>query len=247
MDPIDTAHRHILREKYEIFNSQLPEPSRIEFKFVFGIPNTTEQIRQLEKERTEFPNDIVVVNRPESRDTGKILDWFRYARGTGYWWHSLRGYCPRYRYIGKADIDAVIHIPRLLQMIEALPTSIPNFMGRRSYTHLTGMLYLLSTSLVEWIHFSKDVQQHVVGIEDTVVGDWVKNSGINVNWADMGRTFHDLPDSPNWCPGVITNKTVVVHWCKDESHFQQCIGGLLDGESQSRKAFGNGVLNWVLI
>ncbi|KAI9329717.1 hypothetical protein BDR26DRAFT_939170 [Obelidium mucronatum] len=239
-DPTQNKHRHELRKRYrELNNRNMMDRNtatlrnRVDIVFFFGTPNDTEWRAVLEQERKEFPEDVVIVPRVEDRDSGKIMDWFQYTRNMSYTKHPTipQKYCQKYMYIGKSDIDSVIHLPRLVTLIENLPTRIPNFVGRRSYTHMTGMLYLLSTSLVEWICFSSMAQGHVHGVEDTVVGKWIQHSDLNVNWADQGDTFHDLPDSPNWCPGLITNRTVVVHWCKDALHFEMCVEGLLDGKS----------------
>ncbi|KAJ3030903.1 UNVERIFIED_CONTAM: hypothetical protein HDU68_007401 [Siphonaria sp. JEL0065] len=234
-----TARRTILREKYRRLNAQLPSQKRIDFKFFFGNANTTEHDYDLVLEQTMFPNETVITSRLEDRDSGKILDWFRFARSLMYSPHPTvpNEYCLNYRFVGKADDDAVIHFPRLSKTLNKMSVET-KYIGRfhdSPVTHATGMLYLLSADVVEWIYSSPFPAALVHGVEDVQVGFWLQEGKLNTSLVEMGPMFHDLTESPNFSAAATTSESIVVHFCKNRFLMTRCIWTLFDEEDDENE------------
>ncbi|KAJ3111214.1 hypothetical protein HK100_002767 [Physocladia obscura] len=232
------AKRQLLREKYRQLNANLPPHLQIHFKFFFGNAASFEKDYDLAVEQLIFPEETVVIDDVEDRDSGKILEWFRYARRKQmYSEHPRREreYCLRYRFIGKGDDDAVFHLPRLANMLNEISVDGSYFVGRNvvsDHAHMTGMLYFLSSNIVEWINFSNIPPDDVKGIEDLQVGHWMlTQNDFNFTRVHLGSKFHDLEESPLFSSGVVSENTMVLHWCKDLPRMFKCITNLFSNST----------------
>ncbi|KAI9344633.1 hypothetical protein BDR26DRAFT_857314, partial [Obelidium mucronatum] len=245
-DPLNTARRQILRKKYSEINRSLAESNndQIDVVFFFGTPMTVEGKRLLQAEQLKYPEDVVVANIPELRDDGKILEWFLWARDYMYSPHDVQHgeWCPKYRYIGKGDDDSVIHLERLSRLLRHLPASnsvdfvgcyFENMIRGFIVKGMSGMLYLLSWELVEWIKYSPIPRTDLHGIEDIQVAVWLQKSKINLSYQQVpNNQFHDYRYSKkpyNWYDREITNETVVVHYCKQVEALRECVDQLYHG------------------
>ncbi|KAJ3025055.1 UNVERIFIED_CONTAM: hypothetical protein HDU68_007520 [Siphonaria sp. JEL0065] len=245
-----TPRRKLLRKTYAEMNEGLPAHEQIDVIFFFGIPNTVEGRNLLEEEQKENPNDVIVTDIPESRDDGKMLEWFLWARENMYMAHpdNFGEWCPKYLYIGKGDDDAVFHLERLGTLVRGLNVST-NFVGNYHediingfhVKAMTGMLYLLSPQLVEWIKYSPVPRQYLHGIEDVQIAVWLQKSLINFVYMRIPRnTFHDYMYSTkpnNYYDHPITSTTVVVHYCKELEIMKECIAQIY-GEASSLARYG---------
>ncbi|KAI9344634.1 hypothetical protein BDR26DRAFT_857316 [Obelidium mucronatum] len=236
---LNTERRNLLRQKYIQTNQNLPEYERIDVMFFFGIPSTAEGRLALAKEQSLYPHDVIVADIPETRDDGKILEWFLWARQNMYSPHPNQEgeWCPKYLYVGKGDDDSVFHLARLGPFLWQLP-SATSFVG--SYHEdlingfkvkaMTGMLYLLSPVLVEWIRYSPIPRENLHGIEDVQVSIWLQKSLIDFRYVKTRLDlFHDyqFSDKPNnYYEAPITKKTIVVHYCKTIDSMKECVGQL---------------------
>ncbi|KAI8613004.1 hypothetical protein BC830DRAFT_1220069 [Chytriomyces sp. MP71] len=253
-----TARRNHLRSLYARINAGLPKESQIDFKWVMGKSTNEFAALQLQMEQDMYPEDTIVTSRKEGRDEGKILDWIREARNLTFVPHPTRSgqWCQKYSYIGKADDDAVIHLERLVDLIDSLPVGSTNYVGRQSFPgtrgrHMTGMLYMLTPDLIEWMSHSPIAATKLFGIEDVVISDWMWHSGINITWIDVQDSFHNLPHS-TYFQKRISNESVVVHMCKNTEEFFGCVENLYepqltiigpDHELLEIEAMGDRILN----
>ncbi|KAI9330052.1 hypothetical protein BDR26DRAFT_871754, partial [Obelidium mucronatum] len=229
--------RQLLREKYRLLNAELPEAQKIDFVFFFGNANSYQKDYELAVEETLFPTETVVIEALEDRDSGKILEWFKYARTQLYVRHPRlqNEWCLRYRFVGKGDDDAVFHLPRLSKMLIDLPTTQSHYVGRNFaddahgvVPHMTGMLNFVSADIVEWINFSPIPPANVNGIEDVKLGTWLHQADFEFNRLNKGLLFHDLYESPMFSPAPTTPNSLVIHWCKDNARMFKCLTSLFD-------------------
>ncbi|KAJ3022263.1 UNVERIFIED_CONTAM: hypothetical protein HDU68_009232 [Siphonaria sp. JEL0065] len=230
----NTARRSYQRIQYALENRRIQNPKdKIDFVYFFGKPYSPESKFQMNLEFNEHPEDTIITDRYEDRDDGKVLDWFEYARSQMYIPHpTLNGeWCLRYQYIGKSDDDSVIHVSRLSSILKKLPNG-SNYVGRVSYPnqrnqHMTGMLYLLTSDIVEWINDSPIPESNKIGVEDVNVGQWLWDGNLDVELIHRDREFHNLPSAP-YFQRRIDNDSVVVHYCKHLEQFFECMKGLYD-------------------
>ncbi|KAI9350704.1 hypothetical protein BDR26DRAFT_1003540 [Obelidium mucronatum] len=232
-DPNNSMRRQYLRPTYSQSNSS----SEIDFVFVFGGPKNNQdnniQKESLYLEQLLYPNDTVILPNPENMNDGKTFDWFAEARNRAYTPHPTEkdAWCPRYKYIGKTDDDTLVHVDRLNAFLKSLQEKDPNYIGTM-YTgppnwlhYMTGSLYILSTSLVEYITMTDRewVFENRIGHEDLTTGRWVNHTGVYVNWVSDRAKFHDQVDSPFYYSAFTTGETVSVHWNKDIHHFYTAV------------------------
>ncbi|KAJ3030902.1 UNVERIFIED_CONTAM: hypothetical protein HDU68_007400 [Siphonaria sp. JEL0065] len=236
--PESTLKRSLLRQKYNTINEKLPHNFQSDHIFFFGNSDTDqEKDSTLVLEQLLFPNTTVISHRKESRDSGKILDWFKFSRSLLYTPHPSipAEYCLRYRFVAKADEDAVIHLERLGRLLNGVETSNKaQFIGRGyndPVMHMTGMLYLLSANTVEWIYSSLVPESWIHGVEDVMVGMWLLKGGLSVDYIEQGHQFHDLAESTAFSAGDTTNETVVLHWCKDQVRMLRCVMEVFEGNT----------------
>ncbi|ORY52323.1 hypothetical protein BCR33DRAFT_711654 [Rhizoclosmatium globosum] len=229
--PESSSRRNLLREIYRRANANLTKSHQIDFIYVFGNGNSWEKDYYLTMEEIAYPDDTFITDRLENMNEGKTLDWLLHARNTMYTTHPTRPteYCLRYKYIGKTDDDVVIHIPRLSTLLLALPTNKSHFIGRSYNFYMTGMLYLFSPDIIEWIHQSPIPAENAIGHEDMQVGVWLQKGHLEptIAFQNQDRLFHDLEESPNFSNGRSrVNASVVIHWCKDVVRLFRCFGDL---------------------
>ncbi|KAJ3294006.1 hypothetical protein HDU79_011679 [Rhizoclosmatium sp. JEL0117] len=166
----------------------------------------------------------------ENMNLGKSLDWFLHARSILYTRHptTKNHYCLRYKFIGKSDDDTVIHLPRLSTFLKTLHPQKSHYIGRSfNDAYMSGMFYLLTPDLTEWIHHSPIPKQNRKGHEDRQVGVWFVRG--NITWGiylAKTFTFHDLEEAPNIFARKSTRESVAVHWCKDGPKMFRCIADL---------------------
>ncbi|KAI9330051.1 hypothetical protein BDR26DRAFT_712918 [Obelidium mucronatum] len=199
----DAEKRQLLRQIYQDWNKELEGHDQIDVRFYFGNGVDYNSDMALAAEQALFDDVVVMEEAVEHRDNGKILEWFKYARSVLYSRHPSKdsNYCLRYRFIGKGDVDAVIHIKRLSRILSGLSDD-SRYIGRSfvvPHYHMTGMLYLVTSDIVEWINFSPIPKQHLNGVEDVQVGKWLLESKIHFKKAEQYNRFHDLEESPNVC------------------------------------------------
>ncbi|KAI9330055.1 hypothetical protein BDR26DRAFT_712945 [Obelidium mucronatum] len=247
--PEQAARRAVLREKYRALNEELPNHMKVDVKFLFGSVDSYAKDMEIATEEYLFPNETVVLPRLEGRDTGKLYDWFRFVHThTLYSDHPVTPaiQCLKYRYIGKADDDAVIHIPRLSNLLYSLPSRVPYFIGREFFSphfHMTGMLYLVSSSVASWIATSSLTSSNITGVEDVRMGAWILSSPFKIQQLNVQHRFHDLEESSGFPHNQTTKNSIVIHWCKDEIRLFRCLTNLFSFDQRHGDVIPENVLS----
>ncbi|KAI8620670.1 hypothetical protein BC830DRAFT_473311 [Chytriomyces sp. MP71] len=245
-DLTNTIRREKLRAVYQTLNQLLPLSKQIEIKFFFGNPTSAQGRVRLAREKVKYPSDVVMSEQEESRDGGKILEWYRFARQNLYVRHPRKKeWCKRYHYIGKGDDDAIFHLERLSAMLESVEVDGPNYIGIPftdvfngfHITGMNGMLQLMSAELVEWIVHSPIPEENLVGVEDIQVGIWMMKSGINIQYVEATHNqFHDVVGTTmhdGYWVRPFSEETVVIHYCKELHIFEACLQGILGNPSSA--------------
>ncbi|KAJ3067533.1 hypothetical protein HDU98_009237 [Podochytrium sp. JEL0797] len=219
-----TINRQYLRSSYATRNKQIANPlERFEFKFVYGAGRNEEEVEARAFESVLFPDDTVILDIPENMDNGKTFHWLRMSRKFLYTRHpkDLDAYCSRFNFVGKGDDDTIIHVPRLSRFFQTVSTTQLNYIGTYDMGYMTGLLYLLSSPLTEYITVADHEWSNAnkVGYEDRVTGNLIQHTELKVNNVYSVKKMHDHYDSPNWDVGFTTFETMALHWNHDIYHF----------------------------
>jgi hypothetical protein len=201
-------HRHFLRLVYGIQSSPL---AHIEVKFVFCNLTKVEQRVLIALEILRF-NDIIILNCTENMNNGKTYTYFS----------SLPRILSRpYDYIMKADDDVFIRLAPLALSLEPLPRLdlyygfvIPCNSMNPYVDYMSGMGFLLSWDLVEWIGNSNIPENDKYGPEDKLVGKWLKMGKKAKNRFSNKPAMYDYPGTNGRCSHELIPETVAVHRLK---------------------------------
>ncbi|KAI4338781.1 hypothetical protein MLD38_023794 [Melastoma candidum] len=202
------AHRHFLRMLYGIQSSPLAE---IDVKFVFCNLTKPEQRILIALEIQRF-NDIVILNCTENMNSGKTHMYFS----------SLPRILPRlYNYVMKADDDVYIRLEPLARSLAPLPRSdlyygfvIPCNSMNPFVEYMSGMGYILSWDLVEWIADADIPEFYRYGSEDKMVAQWLKMGNKAKNRFTNKPAMYDYPGTNGRCSHELIPETVAVHRLK---------------------------------
>ncbi|XP_039134348.1 uncharacterized protein LOC120271739 [Dioscorea cayenensis subsp. rotundata] len=154
------------------------------------FPNPTNTFSSLSKLLRH--NDIIILNNcTENMNSGKTYTFFS----------SLPHILPHpYDYIMKADDDVFFQLPNLAASLLPLPRRdlyygfvIPCASKDPFKDYMSGMGYVLSWDLVEWISVSEIPAGEVVGPEDKLVGKWLKVGGKGMNRYSEKPGMYDYP------------------------------------------------------
>ncbi|KAL7192726.1 hypothetical protein ACSBR2_024527 [Camellia fascicularis] len=205
--------RHFLRLVYGIQSSPIAD---IDVKFVFCSLTKPEQRVLVALEIMRF-NDIIILNCSENMNNGKTYTYFS----------SLPHIVPsRYDYVMKADDDVYIRLAPLALSLKPLPrvdlyygfvipcTSLNPFVG-----YMSGMGFLLSWDLVEWIGNSGIPAKDTFGPEDKLVGKWLNMGNKAKNRFSNKPAMYDYPGTNGRCSHELIPDTVAVHRLKKWDHW----------------------------
>jgi len=206
--PDNYDRRHFLRLVYGIQSSSIAE---IDVKFVFCNLTKPEQRVLIALEILRF-NDIIILDCIENMNNGKTYAYFS----------SLPHILPRhYDYVMKADDDVFIRLEPLSLSLKPLPWQdlyygfvIPCNSMNPFADYMSGMGFLLSWDLVEWIGKSEIPENNTVGPEDKMVGKWLKMGNKAKNRFSNKPAMYDYPGTNGRCSHELIPETVAVHRLK---------------------------------
>lgn len=206
--PDNYERRHFLRLVYGIQSSPIAD---IDVKFVFCNLTKPEQRVLIALEIRRF-NDIIVLNCTENMNNGKTYTYFS----------SLPSILPRrYSYVMKADDDVFIRLSPLALSLQTLPRLdlyygfvIPCTSMNPYVDYMSGMGFLLSWDLVEWIGKSDIPGNEMNGPEDKMVGKWLKMGNKAKNRFSNKPAMYDYPGTNGRCSHELIPETVAVHRLK---------------------------------
>ncbi|KAJ9189175.1 hypothetical protein P3X46_000501 [Hevea brasiliensis] len=200
--------RHLLRLVYGIQRSPVAD---IDVKFVFCNLTKQEQRVFIALEILRF-NDIIILNCTENMNNGKTYTYFS----------SLPHILPkRYTYVMKADDDVFIRLNQLSLSLNPLPRIdlyygfvIPCSSKNPYVDYMSGMGFLFSWDLVEWIGKSGIPANETQGPEDKLVGKWLKIGNKAKNRFSDKPAMYDYPGTNGRCSHELIPETVAVHRLK---------------------------------
>ncbi|XP_023767450.1 beta-1,3-galactosyltransferase pvg3 [Lactuca sativa] len=201
-------HRHFLRLIYGIQSSPL---AQIDLKFVFCNLTKQEQRVLISFEILKF-NDIIILNCSENMNDGKTYTYFS----------SLPNILSHpYDYVMKADDDVYFRLLPLASSLQPLPRSdlyygfvIPCQSMNPFVSYMSGMGFVLSWDLVEWIANSDIPRNDTIGPEDKLVGKWLNLGKKARNRVSNKPAMYDYPGMNGRCSHELIPETIAVHKLK---------------------------------
>ena len=209
--------RHFLRLIYGIQSSAM---AKIDVKFVFCNLTKPEQKILISLEILRY-NDIIILNCSENMNSGKTYTYFS----------SLPGILPhRYDYVMKADDDVYLRLEPLALSLSVKPRSdlyygfvIPCPSMNPFVHYMSGMGFVLSWDLVEWIRESEIAAKDISGPEDRLVGKWLDMGNKARNRYSNKPAMYDYPGTNGRCSHELIPDTIAVHRLKRWDQWQNVL------------------------
>ncbi|OIS99976.1 hypothetical protein A4A49_52750 [Nicotiana attenuata] len=206
--PKNFDRRHFLRLVYGIQSTPI---ARVDVKFIFCNITNAEHRTFIALEIMRF-NDIIVLNCSENMNSGKTYTYFS----------TLPRILPtRYDYIMKADDDVYLRLAPLATSLQPLPRAdlyygfvIPCPSMNAFVHYMSGMGFILSWDLVEWIGRSNIPVNNTYGPEDKLVGQWLKWGNKAKNRFSNKPQMYDYPGTNGRCSHELIPDTIAVHRLK---------------------------------
>nr|GMC85727.1 hydroxyproline O-galactosyltransferase GALT3-like [Ipomoea batatas] len=206
--PEKYERRHFLRLIYGVQSTSL---ARVDVKFILCNLSGEEQRAFVALEILRF-RDVVILNCTENMNSGKTHTYFS----------SLPGILPfRYDYVMKADDDVFLRLAPLAASLEGLPRRdlyygfvIPCPSMNPFVSYMSGMGFVLSWDLVEWIGRSRIAANNTYGPEDKLVGQWLDMGKKAKNRFNNKPAMYDYPGTNGRCSHELIPETIAVHRLK---------------------------------
>ncbi|XP_047944740.1 uncharacterized protein LOC125191267 [Salvia hispanica] len=212
--------RHFLRM---IYGTQPVSGAHIDVKFIFCNLTKEDQKVLVALEIMRY-DDIIILDCQENMNKGKTYSYFSSlpemlldnanATASPY---------PPYHYVMKGDDDVYFRLQNLVDSLKPLPRLdlyygyvIPCPSMDPFVHYMSGMGYLVSWDIVEWIRESDVPKKHVEGPEDLVFGDWMREGHRGRNRHNAKWSMYNFPDPPTGCTHELWPDTVAVHLLKTQ-------------------------------
>ncbi|CAN1811365.1 hypothetical protein LINPERHAP1_LOCUS26201 [Linum perenne] len=220
--------RHFLRMIYG--TQQLPPDTKIDVKFVFCNLTKEDQKVLVALEIMRY-DDIIILNCKENMNNGKTYTYFSslpdiFSNVTS----DNSNASPPYHYVMKADDDAYFRLGSLASSLRPLPRDdlyygyvIPCPSMDPFVHYMSGMGYLVSWDIVEWIKDSDIPKRHKDGPEDKVFGEWIREGRRGRNRHNAKWSMYNFPVPPTGCTHELWPDTVAVHLLKTQEKWIQTL------------------------
>ncbi|KAK6127491.1 hypothetical protein DH2020_038766 [Rehmannia glutinosa] len=201
--------RHFLRL---IYGTQSSSPiAKTDVKFILCNLTKPEQKILIALEIMRF-DDIIILDCHENMNSGKTYTYFS----------TLPKILPtRYDYVMKADDDVFIRLKPLALSLHTLPRFdlyygfvIPCPSMNPFVHYMSGMGFVLSWDLVEWISDSLVTVNRTFGPEDKLVGEWLNSGKKAKNRFSNKPAMYDYPGTNGRCSHDLIPDTIAVHRVK---------------------------------
>ncbi|KVH93636.1 hydroxyproline O-galactosyltransferase GALT3-like [Cynara cardunculus var. scolymus] len=214
--PDQYHRRHFLRL---IYGTQSVVGAKVDVKFVFCNLTKEDQKVLVALEIMQY-DDIIILNCKENMNNGKTYTYFSSLPNM---LNDEGGSYPPYHYVMKGDDDAYFRLDQLAESLKPLPRedlyygyTIPcNSMDPFGH-YMSGMGYLISWDIVEWLRDSDIPKKHLEGPEDKVFGDWIQEGKRGKNRHNAKWSMYNYPDPPTLCTHELWPDTVAVHLLKTQ-------------------------------
>ncbi|KAI3786942.1 hypothetical protein L1987_41038 [Smallanthus sonchifolius] len=207
--------RHFLRL---IYGTQSVAGAKIDVKFVF-CNLTKEDQKILIALEIMLHNDIIILDCKENMDKGKTYTYF--SSLPDMLKDESNSINPPYHYVIKGDDDTYFRLPKLVETLMPLPREdlyygyvVPCPSMDPFVHYMSGMGYLVSWDIVEWIKDSDIPKRHMIGPEDKVFGDWIREGRRAKNRYNAKWSMYDYPEPATTCTHELWPDTVAVHRLK---------------------------------
>ena len=216
--PDQYLRRHFLRL---IYSTQPPvSGAKVDVKFVFCNLTKEDQKVLVALEIMRY-DDIMILNCKENMNNGKTLTYFsslpEIFNGTE------EGPYPPYHYVMKADDDTYFRLNSLVESLKPLPREdlyygyvIPCRSMDPFVHYMSGMGYLVSWDIVEWIRVSDIPRREFEGPEDKVFGGWMREGRRGKNRYNAKWSMYNFPEPPTTCTHELWPDTIAVHLLKKQ-------------------------------
>ncbi|CAI9298151.1 unnamed protein product [Lactuca saligna] len=212
--------RHFLRL---IYGTQSVVGAKIDVKFVFCNLTKEDQKVLVALEIIQH-NDIIILNCKENMDKGKTYTYFSslpdMLKPDS---NSDSDPYPPYHYVIKGDDDTYFRLQKLVDTLIPLPREdlyygyvIPCPSMDPFVHYMSGMGYLVSWDIVEWIKESEIPKRHLVGPEDKIFGEWMREGRRGKNRFNAKWHMYNYPEPPTRCTHELWPDTVAVHLLKTQ-------------------------------
>ncbi|KAJ3692080.1 hypothetical protein LUZ60_012430 [Juncus effusus] len=216
--------RHLIRNVFSLWPDFVRE--HIELRFVLCNIPTSEEHAMMVCLEIKLHNDIIILNCTENINEGKTYSFFSSLS-------DLFGHDRPYDYVMKTDDDTFIRLDKLIESLKYKPRNdmyygleIPcngtEFKFWIPTPFMTGLGYLLSWDLVEWIATSDIPLNFTTGPEDMMLGWWLKMGERGKNRYNNAQTIYDFrgPDQETNCfRHDLVDETIAVHRLKENSRW----------------------------
>ncbi|KAF4359766.1 hypothetical protein F8388_008328 [Cannabis sativa] len=216
--PDQYHRRHFLRLIYG--TQSQPAGAKIDVKFVF-CNLTKEDQKVLVALEIMRHDDIIILDCKENMNKGKTYTYFsslpEMLNDT-----TNKDY-PPYHYVMKADDDTYFRLENLVDSLRGASKEdlyygyvipCPSMDPFKHY--MSGMGYMVSWDIVEWIKESEIPRNHLEGPEDKTFGDWIKEGHRGKNRINAKWSMYNYPEPRTGCTHELWPNTIAVHLLKNQ-------------------------------
>ncbi|KAH6779444.1 Galactosyltransferase family protein [Perilla frutescens var. hirtella] len=212
--------RHFLRL---IYGTQPVVGARVDVKFVFCNLTKEDQKVLVALEIMRF-DDIIILDCQENMNKGKTYTYFSsLPEMLVDDNNNTNSSYPPYHYVMKGDDDIYFRLQSLVDSVTPLPREdlyygyvIPCPSMDPFVHYMSGMGYLVSWDIVEWIKDSDVPKKHLEGPEDKVFGEWLRDGRRGKNRYNAKWSMYNFPEPPTRCTHDLWPETVAVHLLKTQ-------------------------------
>ncbi|KAI3444150.1 hypothetical protein Pfo_000815 [Paulownia fortunei] len=209
--------RHFLRL---IYGTQSPVGARVDVKFVFCNLTKEDQKVLVALEIMRY-DDIIILNCQENMNKGKTYTYF--STLPEMMLNDSNVPYPPYHYVMKGDDDVYFRLQSLVDSLMPLPRQdlyygyvIPCPSMDPFVHYMSGMGYLVSWDIVEWLRDSDIPKKHLEGPEDKIFGDWLRDGHRGKNRYNAKWSMYNYPEPPTRCTHELWPDTIAVHLLKTQ-------------------------------
>ncbi|KAL6965254.1 hypothetical protein U1Q18_045372 [Sarracenia purpurea var. burkii] len=214
--PDQYQRRHFLRL---IYGTQSLATAKVDVKFVFCNLTKEDQKVLVALEIMHY-DDIIILNCKENMNKGKTYTYFS---SLPEMLNSSDRQDPPYHYVVKADDDTYFRLETLVESLIPLPREdlyygyvIPCPSMDPFVHYMSGMGFLVSWDIVEWIRVSDIPKNHLDGPEDKVFGQWLRDGHRGKNRYNAKWSMYNYPEPPTGCTHELWPETIAVHLLKTQ-------------------------------
>lgn len=208
--------RHFLRM---IYGTQSLVGATVDVKFVF-CNLTKEDQKVLVALEIMRHDDIIILNCKENMDKGKTYTYFS---SLPEMFNETDVPNPPYHYVMKGDDDSYFRLQNLVDSLIPLPREdlyygyvIPCPSMDPFVHYMSGMGYVVSWDIVEWLKESDIPKNNLAGPEDKVFGKWLRDGNRAKNRHNAKWSMYNYPEPHTQCTHDLWPDTIAVHLLKNQ-------------------------------